>query len=250
MLPVALGVVDLAAIWWGGAVGFGAAPFQGVQGQPLAGAGGASGASVVELDLPGIVEQREVGVGAGGGHPDERGDGQLGAAAGVGQPGGGGEFGQGGGGHDGDGKPVVLAQGPGRQHRPAHGLQCVVGALGGAAGVGVDLVLRRGAVEARGLVVGVAVTGCGEFGEQGIEGGAQFGSDPAGEPGHAVQALSPEGQAAAAGVLAFVVEGAVGVEVPEQLAGELAQPFRGQPAGEPAELGFGSRPGARVEIGR
>ena len=251
VLPVALGVVDLAAVWWGGAVGFGAAAFQGVQGQALARAGGAAGASVVELDLSGIVEQREVGVGpAGGGHPDESGDGQLGAAAGVGQPGGGGEFGQGGGGHDGDGKPVVLAQGPGGQHGPAHGLQCVVAALGGAAGVGVDLVLCGDAVEARGLVLGVAVSGCGQFGERRIQGGAQFGSDPAGEPAHAVQALSPEGQAAFAGVLAFVVEGAVGVEVAQQLAGEFAQPFRGQSAGEPAELGFGGRSGARVEIGR
>jgi hypothetical protein len=56
VLPVALGVVDLAAVWWGGAVGFGAAPFQGVEGQTLARAAvGASGAQLACV----IVDTRE-----------------------------------------------------------------------------------------------------------------------------------------------------------------------------------------------
>ena len=61
VLPVPLGVVDLGMGCRGGAVRFGAAPFQGVQGQALSGLAVRQGAPVVELDLPRIMKQQQVG---------------------------------------------------------------------------------------------------------------------------------------------------------------------------------------------
>ena len=249
MLPVPLGMVDLGPVRRGGAARLGAASLQGVEGQALAGAGGAPPAPVVEPDLAGVVEQRQVGVGAGGGHPDQGGDRQPAAAAGVGHPGRGGQLGQRGGGHDRHRQPVVPAQGSRGQHRPADRLQRVVVTLGGAAGVGVDLGLRGAPAQARGVVVGVGVSGCGQLRPQRIEGGPQRRGEPPGQPAHPVQALRTQAQAALAGVLALVVQGAVGVEVAQQLAGHRAQAFGGQPAGQPGQLGLGGRRGAGVDLG-
>ena len=97
-----------------------------------------------------------------------------------------------------------------------------MGALGVAAGVAVDLDLRRGAVHAGVGVLGVAVSGGGEFGQDCVQGGPQFGVDPPGELAHAVEFLAAQAQPALAGMFGFVVEGAVLVEVAHQLSGDLA----------------------------
>ena len=121
-------------------------------------------------------------------------------------------------------------------------------ALGGTASVTADLLLGRRIVDTRRLIVGFGVSGCREFGEQCVDGGPQFGGDPAGESAHPVEALRPEGDAAFAGVLPLVVEGAVLVEIAQQLPGDLAKSLRSMAPREPAELRFGSRPRCRVDI--
>ena len=65
------GVLVGVAVGGGGAAGFGAAAFQGVERQALSGAGGASGPPVVEADLSRVLTDKEqIGV-DGGGAADE-----------------------------------------------------------------------------------------------------------------------------------------------------------------------------------
>ena len=102
-----------------------------------------------------------------------------------------------------------------------------MGALCSASGVVGDLVLCCNAVHARLVVVGITVSGRGEFGEDGVERGSQFRIEPPRDAAHAINFLPPDGEAALAGVLAFVVQCAVLVEVAHQLPGGFAKSIRG-----------------------
>jgi hypothetical protein len=95
-------------------------------------------------------------------------------------------------------------------------------ALGRRAGIALNLFLAGGAVDARGVVVGVGHAGGGEFGQHGFQGGAGFGGEPAGECGHAVGLLCAQGEAAAV-VAVVVAEAAVGVEAVGQPVGQTGE---------------------------
>ena len=118
------------------------------------------------------------------------------------------------------------------------GVEGVVLALGGGAGVGAGGFVGGLAVDTRCLVVGVAHAGGGEFGQPGVDVGAQFGGGDHVADAHAVGALAAPAEAALAGAVG-VGEFAVGVDqdrgalggfvelVGAQLGGLVGQEFFG-----------------------
>ena len=119
-------------------------------------------------------------------------------------------------------------------------------ALSGVAGVVLDGGPRRCAADAGRLVGGVAHARCGEFGEHGVEGGACFGGEIAGDRGHAVDVLAAEGDAAPAGPV-VLGEVAVGVEAVGEFVGQLGQLIRAVLAGQSGQLGFGFGAGLDID---
>ena len=99
----------------------------------------------------------------------------------------------------------------------------------------------------QGVVVGgVAHAWCGEFGEDGVEGGACFGGEVAADRGHAVDVLAADGEAAAAGAV-VLGEVAVGVEAVGEFVGQLGQLIRAMLAGQAGQLGFGFGSGFDID---
>ena len=114
----------------------------------------------------------------------------------------------------------MLTEVAGGQQCAGGGEQGVVVALPEAAGVALDGGLWRGAADAGCVVGGVAHAGCGEFGEDGVDGGAGFGGEVAADRAHAVEVLLADGQAAAFGAV-DVGEVAVGVDAVGEFVGQL-----------------------------
>jgi len=122
-------------------------------------------------------------------------------------------------------------------------------ALSGVAGVVLDGGLRGGAADARLGIGGVAHPRCGEFGEDGVEGGARFGGEIAGYRRHAVDVLAADGDAAPAGPV-VLGEVAVGVEAVSEGVGQPGQFVGAVLAGQSRQVGFGFLAGLDVdEIG-
>src|SRR5882757_3461207 len=119
-------------------------------------------------------------------------------------------------------------------------------ALSRAAGVVVDGGLRRGAAGAWLVVGGVAHAWCGEFGEDGVEGGPGFGGEVSADCAHAVDVLAPDGDAAALGTV-DVGEVPVGVQAVGELVGQLAQLVGAMLACEPGQLRLGLLTGLDVD---
>jgi len=109
------------------------------------------------------------------GHPDQIQHREQGAAGGDGVSGLGLQVLDGGGGDDGDGQAAVGAQLGVAQLATHQGAEGVVLALAVTAGVAGGDLFGGFAIHVRGLVVGVAHAGGGEFGEPDVDLGAQFG---------------------------------------------------------------------------
>ena len=119
-------------------------------------------------------------------------------------------------------------------------------ALARRAGVAVDGVLGGCAVHARDFVAGVAPAWGAEFGDDGLDGGAQLGADQTAQFRHAVGLLGAQGQAAVAGPI-FVGEGAVGVEAVGHRLGQFGEVFGAELGSELGEAGFGVVAGRGVD---
>ena len=212
-------------------------------------AGEASAFGVIERECFAVVEDGQVVVGVAS-QPDHIAHRQQGAAAGERFAGAGFQLFECGGDDDAGGQPVVLAEFTGGQQGAGGGEQGVVVALSGAAGVALDGGLRRGAADARGLIFRVAHAWCGEFGEDGVEGGACFGGEVAADRGHAVEILVADGEAAPAGPV-DVGEVAVGVEAVGEGVSQPAQFVGAVLTGQSGQLGFGFLAGLDIdEIGQ
>lgn len=123
----------------------------------------------------------------------------------------------------------------------------VVLALGGAAGVGVDGLLRRWRVDDGGVVVGVTHARGGQLGEHGFEGGAALGGEQAAQRRHAVGALRAQREAASAGAVGVGV-GAIGVEAVGEGVGQRGQLFGAKAAALAGQPGFGALAGGGIDI--
>ncbi len=139
----------------------------------------------------------------------------------------------------------MVAQLTGGQQRPRGGEQGVVVALRRAAGVAVDRGLGRGAADPGFVVGGVAHSGCGQFGEDGVDGGPRFGGQPSADRADAVDILAADGQAAAFGAV-DVGEVAVGVEAVGELVGQFRQLVGAVLTGQAGQLRFGCAAGLDV----
>ena len=119
----------------------------------------------------------------------------------------------------------MLAQFSAGQQRTQRRIEGGVVALGGAAGVAIDRVLRRRAVHTRGVIVGVAHARGGHFGEHGFQGGAQLGGQPAMQLRHAVGLLLTERESASPGPV-FVGVSPVRIQVIGDSISERAELLR------------------------
>ncbi len=173
-----------------------------------------------------------------GGQPNHVAHRQQGAAAGEPSTGLGLQFAQGGGDDDGGRQPVVLTQITGGQQGTPGGVERVVVALSGAAGVSVDRFLRRLAIHDGLLVDRIAHAGSGQFREDGIQGGASFRGQIPADRAHAVEALVTDGDAPSAGTV-VIGEIAVGVEAVGEFVGEPAELVRAMLAAQPGKLRLG-----------
>ena len=142
----------------------------------------------------------------------------------------------------------MLAQLAAGQQRPPPGVERVVVALGGPAGVAAHRVFAGCPVGAGGLVVGIAHAGGGQLGLHRFEGGAAFGGEVAADARHAVLALGTQGDAAPAGPV-LVGEVAVGVDAVHHLFGQVDQLIGAMPAGFSGQVGVGVLPGRQVHPG-
>jgi hypothetical protein len=95
----------------------------------------------------------------------------------------------------------VVAEGGVAELAAGQGVEGVVLALGGGAGVGAGGFVGGLALHAGVVVVGVADAGAGEFGQPGVDVGAQFGGGDHGAHTHAVGALAAPAEAALAGAV-------------------------------------------------
>ena len=144
------------------------------------------------------------------------------------------------------GSPLCWPRSPEASSARAGGEQGVVVALPEAAGVALDGGLRRGAADARLVVVGVAHAGCGQFREDGVDGRPRLGCQIAADRAHAVDVLLADGEAAAFGAV-DVGEVAVGVEAVGELVGQLGQLVGAVLAGQAGQLRLGFVPGLDVD---
>ena len=140
----------------------------------------------------------------------------------------------------------MLTELTGGQQGAGGGEQGVMVSLGGAAGVALDGGLRGCAADAWLVVGGVAHAWCGEFGEDGVDGGAGLGVQVSADRGHAVDVLAADGDAAALGAV-VLGEVAVGVEAVGEGVGQLGQFVGAMLAGQSGQVGFGFVPGLDVD---
>ncbi|MDT7591788.1 MAG: hypothetical protein QOH45_1319 [Pseudonocardiales bacterium] len=142
----------------------------------------------------------------------------------------------------------MVAEGGVAELAAGQGVEGVVLALGGGAGVGAGGVVGGLAVDAGLVVGGVAHAGCGEFGQPGVDVGAQFGGGDHGADAHAVGALAAPGEAALAGAVG-VGEGAVGVDQDRGALGGFVELVGAQLGGVAGQQLFGVLDDGRGGVG-
>jgi hypothetical protein len=142
-----------------------------------------------------------------------------------------------------------LAEVAAGEHGAAEGLEGVVVALGDGAVVVEDLGFGGGAADARVLVGGVAHAGGSQFGEEGFEGGAQFGGDGGADRAHPVGALTAHPKTAAS-LAVPVGEISIGVEHGDQVVGEFLEGLRAELPAHLRQIPLGALTRRGVHRGR